>query len=238
MNSSLGPANRRPFAVAIMVPFVLTGLTGCPPPGPVPPPVPPVTSTPPVPPTSPVQTSPSGDTIVMTQDGIVQAPLDREESLGVADLDETLGGVGFAALQTDTCGLAIWSDLGFAATYDADTTVVLAIVLERDDVVSSAGVRIGDTLNDVVAAHGEGALTRVGSATTPLGGDLIVVDDQRGGEPSDTSRHLAYELDAQNQVARIRAGRMPEVAAPAYCGDVAPRPEETGWPVDGTRSGR
>lgn len=179
---------------------------------------------------TPSPTPVDSEEVVVSAAGIAEAELDREVAdVSVAELEVTFGQTAFLAGQSDTCGLGIWVELGFAVVTDADQAVT-AMVFERDDVVTTAGVRIGDDLQAVVAAHGEAALTRVDSAPTPAGGALLVVADERP-EDGGASLHLAYELDGEGRVARIRAGHLPQVGLPAYCGDVAPRPQATGWPL-------
>ena len=143
----------------------------------------------------------------------------------ITDVERTLGlGSSFPAPQTEYCSLVIFETDGVAVTA-TDAGVVLAFVLQNSAVTTGQGIRVGSTVDDLTAAYGS-ALT-VHRRVSPTGGPVVLVDD---GSP-DQESHLAFDLDPDGRVARIRIGALPWVGYTDYCSDSASRPRSTGWPL-------
>ncbi|MCR2814912.1 hypothetical protein [Microbacterium jiangjiandongii] len=169
------------------------------------------------------------DALVISQDGLAQFAFHRDVlDLSVTEVEEVLG-TSFLAPQTEHCSLAIWESEGIAAAVDAGSSGIMAFVTDRSDVVSSAGIRIGDPLDAVIEAHGEEALEAYEQPLTPSGGMVVAVVDDSGA--TEGSMHLAYELGPDSRVARIRGGFAPFSLYADYCSDAAVRPDATGWPL-------
>ncbi|GAA1996075.1 hypothetical protein GCM10009818_02430 [Nakamurella flavida] len=143
----------------------------------------------------------------------------------VSDVETSLGlTTPFSAPQTEDCSLHIWADDGLAVTTTAAGTV-LAFVMQGPEASTPQGIAVGSTAADLDAAYGS-ALTVI-RRDSPAGGPVVLVDNRT----SDESSHLAFDLTADGDVARIRVGALPWVGYADYCSDEASRPESTGWPL-------
>jgi hypothetical protein len=190
------------------------------------PPLPDPTTSTPVPP-------PPDDAIIVTQDGLGDLDLGAREtlSLSLTDVETWLGEPLSPKPQTDECVLATNEEFGIALVTD-QYNGVMGFVLDHQDVVTSEGIRVGSTSDELIAAYGE-SLRQVDGATSVSGGPLIFVDDDDapGAPPDSTSRHLAFDLDAEGTVTRLKSGYWPWMGFRDYCEAVSDSPEDFGWPL-------
>lgn len=171
---------------------------------------------------------------VFSETGTGALRLEREVlSFGVSDLEAALDAEGdfLLAPQTDTCSLAANAAVGVAATIDADQAVT-SLIVQRDDVATAEGIRVGSTTDEVLSAYADRVVV-LDEVSPPTGGAVLVVSDPERPEAFDEgSMHLAFDTDDHGVVRRMRAGFAPFVGYADYCGQLASRPEAVGWPLE------
>ena len=134
--------------------------------------------------------------------------------------------------QSEFCTLSINEDVGLAIVTNPDFAT-WAFIVDKPIVRTAKDIGVGSTYTDILAAYGDAV--NVLDRPSQTGGSIVAVDDlaHPGSEFTYDSRIMAFDMDSEGTVTRVRVGMYPWVTYTDYCSNdtVELTHKRTGWPL-------